>query len=494
GNYKDGDGNTVRSSFVEKSGNLILGFTPQDAHIYFGVEQNKIEDSLFAGSSMDSPISDGKTYRAGIEKEFENGALSKIDLSAYASLVEHLMDNYSLRAATGMRMRADSESDTYGAKLKTDFNFSDELVKTVLEYKSNNRDATRKQGMTPTTVTNLQSILWPDITTEEMSVALETTKDINYNNRLTIGARYDYVVADFGKANQISSVTSLSANNLYNTYYGYTASEQKENNFGGLARIEHDLTNDVMLYSGLSRSVRTADATERGMASYSGMGGSQSWVGNPRIEPEKHHQLDAGFRYTQSSWNVDISAYANKVSDYILKDSARGQSGILVNSPNVTVYRNVDALLSGFELSGSWDISSSLSLNSNAVYTYGENESDNSVLAQIPALQGSIGAEWRVEDYLKFGSDVRWAAKQTRVDTNRLTGSGRDVAKTGGYAVLDLNATLTKLKPVELTFGINNLFDTKYADHLNRSSISDPTEIQVNEVGRSLFVQGKVRF
>ena len=47
------------------------------------------------------------------------------------------------------------------------------------------------------------------------------------------------------------------------------------------------------LYAGLSRTVRTADATERFIASNASTPNDR-WVGNPLIDPEKHHQLELG--------------------------------------------------------------------------------------------------------------------------------------------------------------------------------------------------------
>lgn len=89
---------------------------------------------------------------------------------------------------------------------------------------------------------------------------------------------------------------------------------------------------------------------------------------------------------------------------------------------------------------------------------------------------------------------MRWAIKQTRVDTDPNTATGRDVDETNGYAVFDLQGRLTAFDPVSLNVGVTNILDKKYASHLNRSNISDPTEIQVNEPGRSFYIQLNVPF
>lgn len=495
GNYEDGDGNTVRSVYDERSAGMTIGITPEDSHLYVSYDFHRIDDALFPGAGMDSPLSEAQTFRAGFEKAFNDGIVRSVDASAYASLVDHVMDNYSLRPAGMMLRKVDSESDTYGAKVKTDLAIGEQMVKTSLEYRRNNRDADRLQGMMASNVNALQSVMWPDVTADEIGLAAETTYTLSAADRLTIGGRYDYVKVDYGRADEVASATGLSANDLYTSFYGYGAGQQTEHNLGGLLRYEHDLSDGVTVYSGLSRAVRTADATERGLANYMVMmGNNMSWVGNPEIDPEKHHQWDIGLTKEARQWNFGASAYVNHVSDYILRDSARGQTGVLLNAPMADVYRNVDALLSGFEVQGGWNVTPEIRLTGDATYTYGENLDENQALAQIPPLQGTLGMFWQAHDHVELGSNLRWAIQQGRVDTNPMTGTGRDVGKTAGYAVLDVNATITKLQPLALTVGVSNVFDQSYANHLNRSNISDPTEIQVNEPGRSFYIQAKMPF
>jgi iron complex outermembrane receptor protein len=498
-NYRDGSGNRIRSSFNEKTTGVTLGSTPnKNQHIYLNYDYHKIEDALFPGAGMDSPLSKVNVFRAGFENSYNLGLIRQIDLSAYASLVDHVMDNYSLRPLGMMLRRVDSTSETFGGKLKTDLALGEQIVKTTLEYRKNNRDANRFQGMSPSNVSSLQSVMWPDITLNEIGFGAETTYDFAETKRIIFGGRYDFVDVNYGRANQIamSSMTErLSANDLYNQFYGYSASDNEEHNLGTLIRYEQDLSNGLTIYTGLSRSVRTADATERGLANYMVMASNNmSWVGNPNLNPEKHHQFDIGFTKDKKNLSFGANLYVNRVTDYILRDSARGQTGILVNAPMADVYRNVDVLLSGVEVQGSWNISKTLTLNGVATYTYGDNLDDNIALSQIPPLQGNLGIGYKANQFLKLNTNMRYALKQTRVDTNPMTGTGRDVSRTSGYAVLDVNAVLSNYNPLLITVGVSNIFDTTYANHLNRSNISDPIEIQVNEPGRSFYIQANLPF
>lgn len=496
GNYTDGDGNTVRSAFQDESAGTMLSWTPDPlTRLTLGYDANRIEDALFPGAGMDSVLGDGDIFRAKMEHFVDGGAIKRVEASFQASLVDHIMDNYSLRDPTpGNTSRAVSESNVYGGKLRTDVRAGDLDATFGIDLRRTDKDAVRRRGTEASSVNAIQSILWPDIVANEAGLSAEVKKPLAERTRLVVGARYDRVQVHYGRASETTDMAPHTPNSLYRQFYGISAKDVTEDNLGGLGRIEYDVSSGLMLFSGLSRSVRTADATERGIASRMVAGAvNSSWVGNPGIAPEKHHQIDSGFSYRGEGWSLESTAYANFVQDYILRDSARGQDGVLVTATSATIYRNIDALLAGVEMQGRWAFSDRLEGRADLAFTYGEDRDSGRALPQIPPLSGSVGLLWNQMRWT-LGSDLRWAVRQGRVDTNSATGTGRDVRKTPGYAVVDLHATTHAFKPLDMTLGVSNLFDRKYASHLNRSNLDDPTEIQVNEPGRSVFLRATMRF
>jgi len=240
---------------------------------------------------------------------------------------------------------------------------------------------------------------------------------------------------------------------------------------GGLIRLEHYLNEDTMVFAALSRSVRTADATERAMA-------RPNWVGNPDIDPENHHQLDLGVQIDKGSWYLDANAYADWVQDFILRDQ--------FSVAGVTTYRNVDAQLAGVEIAAGW-AQGNWEIWGDATYTYGENTSDNRALAQIPPLQGQFSVAYG-RDGWRGGARMNWATEQERIDPSR------DPGTTSGYATLDLFGSYAVSENATLLAGINNVTDETYANHLSRSNIFDPMVTQVNEPGRTIYVKLEATF
>lgn len=492
GNYEDGDGNETRTAYEQRAGTLILGYTPDhDNRLEFSAESTRESDVLYAGAGMDAPESANDTLRLRFERH-SSGMFNHIKAEGYSSQVEHVMDNFSLRPNAGMKMSAPSTSDTYGARIsagmlqgeKTTWTFGADLL-------NNNRDARRYSGMA-VPLTTLQSYLWPDVTIEQIGLFAEAKDEISSTQLVRFGLRYDRVTSGAAAATTVTSGGST-PDTLYNNYYGITANDVTEHNVGGFLRYEQNLGDHNRLFTVLSRSVRSADANERFMASNNTMA-SMRWIGNPDIEAERHHQAEIGMAWQTTGWEASASVFYNDVSDYILRDRARGQNGILL-SDGATIYRNVDARLMGAEAETRRRISQEWSAHASVAYVHATNTDDDLPLAQTPPLEGRLGVDYRDSGW-GAGAELIWAARQMRADDDSTTGTGLDAQQTPGFGVLNLYASRNIGEQSRLKVGIDNVFDKTYAYHVNRAN-SDPFNtdpVLVNEPGRALWVRANTKF
>lgn len=141
-NYEDGGDNTVRSAFSAESFSLMPIWTPdEDTILKMSAELNRTDDVLYAGAGMDSPEGSALTHRINFSKILHLDTLKKFAANIYSSRVDHVMDNYSLRTNTGMKMKAPSESNTYGGTLSGDFKFSGIPFAVGTDMQYNNRNA-----------------------------------------------------------------------------------------------------------------------------------------------------------------------------------------------------------------------------------------------------------------------------------------------------------------------------------------------------------------
>nr|VFK41965.1 MAG: iron complex outermembrane recepter protein [Candidatus Kentron sp. SD]VFK49141.1 MAG: iron complex outermembrane recepter protein [Candidatus Kentron sp. SD]VFK80746.1 MAG: iron complex outermembrane recepter protein [Candidatus Kentron sp. SD] len=494
-NYQDGQGREIRSAYEHRQGGIVFGLTPTKSRLLeFTYEQNDFSDALYPGAAMDSPEEKGDIYRLRYVDAFETGPVNDMDVRAYFSDVDHLMNNFDLRAppnyASGpnvgqpMLRETPTTSRTMGIRaiLSTGFHKTD--MEYGMDLQRNERDAVlnnRENGV------KALSFLWPDADIQQYGIFAEATTSLSERSNVKYGLRVDHVKRAVGKADDKPAM--VSPNTAYDTYYGIRANAARnEINLGGLFRYTRELTPEITAFVGISRSARTADATELFMNKWHSADPSQRWVGNPGLEPEKHHQIDIGLTRKDRRYEVNAVAFHDDVTDYILRDTARGQSGILL-SDNADIYRNVDATLHGLELDGRFDLTEHIELGGSLAYARATNTTDDRPIAKTPPLNGKFHIDYDT-DHWRVGAQLRFATEQDRIDEI----SKQEVGKTSGWAVFDIHGIYRINDALRLSVGIDNLWDKTYAEHASRSNLLDPTAIKVNEPGRIFWLKTRAEF
>ena len=486
GNYEDGAGAEVRSAASSRSAALLAGWRPDErTTVDLSYEHTATDDALFAGAGMDAPEDRGDFFRLSSRRWAADGGLGW-QIDAFASTVDHFMDNFSLRPLTApMAMLVPTETSTQGLRGHVELGRTSPVLLGITAEQAN-ADATRFAGPNAASATTVQSIMWPDVDRLQVGAFAEAATVLGPATRLVWGARIDHFSADAERADERTMGGSGPApRQLWLRYSGNADDSWSTTDLGGLVRLEHN-AGAWQLFAGLSRSIRAADATERFLAANSSMT-AKRWIGNPGLDNARHHQLDLGLSWRQAGRHLDATLFFDEVDDFLLRDRAHGQEGILQND-SATVYRNVDARRSGFEVDGMMQLGQRLVLSGAVAWVRADNTTDDRPLAQTPPLNGSLVAAWSPENWSLAGT-LRWAARQDRVDADPSTGSGLDAGPTPGWAVLDLLGEIVIGRGFGLAAGVANVFDRTYASHLNRASLFDPEPVRVNEPGRTVWVR-----
>lgn len=477
-NYEDGDGNEVRSAYKHRQAGIVLGVTPTvDRTIEYSYENNDFSDALYAGAGMDSPEESGSIQRLKYKDKF-GSKVESIDAEVYSSNIDHLMDNYSLRPNTGVKMAVPTTSDTVGGKLALKSTFGNTELTYGLNVQNRDRNAEMKNISAGGTVTNL---MWPGATTDQTGVFVEAESKFGAGDKLKYGVRVDQVKADASKAD--TAVGGRTPNQNYSAIYAdYDGNPNAdETNVGALLRYEKALNDDTTVFTGLSRTVRTADETERYLSKWA-PAAADRWVGNPDLKPEKHNQLDLGVSQQKGQVRWTGTVFADKVNDFILRDQ---------NAAGTNIYRNVDADLYGVELGAEAKLSQKVKLSGDLAYVKRTNTTDDRAIAQTPPLNGKVQADYNGAKW-GGGARVRFAAGQKRVDLL----SPVEVGESSGYGVLDAYGRYNIGKASKIRFGIDNVFDKTYAEHVSRANV-DPFNtqaIRVNEPGRTAWLKLETEF
>lgn len=498
-NYQDGDGNTVKASYSHSSYGALAGFRPDEKSLLtFSAERSRTEDALYPGAKMDSPYTEGNILRLGYSQSQVTPWLDKLEARLYRSTVDHLMDNYSLRDNTSMKMRTPTDTETTGGSLKLTSTVGHTRLRYGIDHRAENKYAEGQMVMG--TMTYAKAYLWPDTWITRTGLFAEAERTFGVNT-FTAGVRYDLMDYDARKADVDPDGTgpAITARQLYNATYRTSADiRQSEGNIGLLLRWKRPLGQWHMAVSA-SHTPRVPDATERYMARFSKNATTQtdqSWVGNPNLKTEYHNQINLTLEGRAFAGYWQAHAWADWVNDYILKDWARNQPDA-VNPVTAgwndmrIIYINKNAQLRGVDLSASWGLGNTTDLTVSTSYVQGYNDTDNRNLAGIPPLSGQVTLTHQRGPVL-YGARLNWATDKDDIDP---LAAPDETGKIPGWTTLDLYANWRLNAQWQLSAGVDNVFDHAYANYLNRKM--DPTQgtsYLVNEPGRSFYAKVTAKF
>lgn len=482
GDYKDGDGNKVHSRYTRWSANAALGWTPSDDTLLELTAAKSDGEAAYADRSMDGSKFARDNFGLKFKQEHISSLLSSFEAQAYYNYVDHVMDNYSLRTFTPTMMMANPAANnpdrkTIGGKIVAAFALGDSTDAHLgFDYQSNIHTSRITMNQTMTPYTSKPRV--EDARFRNYGLFGDVTHDLGDNDRLLAGLR-----ADKWHAEDKRSVVTL----MMGTVANPTANQVRNDTLtSGFARYEHDLADaPTTLYVGVGYTSRFPDYWE--LISKESLTTVSAF--NTRVE--KTMQFDAGINYNGEYATASISAFYSKIKDFNLI-----QSGITKGMRTTTVNRNIDATTWGGEFSAAYLLTDYWKVDGTASYVYGTNDTDNLALGQMPPLEGRIGLNYDDKTY-SAGALLRLAAAQNRFAANQGNIVGQDIGRTGGFGVLSLHGGWRASDNIQLTAGVDNLFDKTYAEHISRSGSSVPgyiTTTRVNEMGRSFWVSGNIIF
>ena len=287
--------------------------------------------------------------------------------------------------------------------------------------------------------------------------ALERFSGANYT--VEIGARYENNEVDAGLAcDYDASSSSISSSLLYdlnaesNFLIGISRSERSpavEELYSNAANVEdtcgsidhdddHDDHDDELVLHAATNLLE---------------------IGNANLHSETSNNFELGYRKHSGSWTGEISAYYNKIDDYIFLDI----TGEEIEEQMVARYTARDAIFKGIEAQVSYNIFESS--ETNAVLTvFGDMvEAEFDKGGNVPRIPSSkLGAELRY-----FGND--WSAHLHVTRHGEQDDVGRLELKTDGYTLLsvyaDYHLPVGGESEVKLFVRGDNLLDEEVRNH-----------------------------
>ena len=473
--YQDGAGDTVPSDWEKWNADLALGWTPNE-DTWIELKGGKSDgEAVYAGRSMDGSKFARESLGLHLQKKNVSEVIKKVEAQVDYSYNDHVMDNFRLRTPPTTTMTMNGMSMTVPNKMEMEVTrrtlnarvaMTSEWDKVSLMTGIDSQRNKHGGNMIMYAMPSMNSPFKTNMEFESYGAFGELSYALNDQHKLVTGARVDQAKID-----------NLATN-----------TERKETLPSGFIRIESELVEHLKTYAGLGYVERVPDYWELFSTKYHQSAGTTF----ADLENEKTAQFDAGYQYEQGAFKSWASVYAGLIQDYILVAyTPTGSMGKLEAKS-----RNVDATIAGAEAGVAYQFTDQIQADISAMYAWGENTTDHTALPQIAPLEGRFNLRY-VQDKYNLGLLWRVVAAQDRTSYREGNIIGYDLEDSKGFGTLSLNGTYNVQQGIDLSVGIDNVFDKNYAEHLNKlgsSGFGYAATEQFNNIGRNYWARISMKF
>lgn len=451
GDYKDGAGEQIHSAFQRESQTLTAGLTPDSATTVEMTFNRSRGYADFADRRMDGSRFDRDAWSIKAEQRTITNWLEKLRFQYVHGYVDHVMDNYSLRPIYDPNEKDVGNPDrTYNqARIMGDMAIGALRLTLGSEWQQNWHKRRRRLGANAGEYTSLPRIEDQRFVTS--GIFTEARLPLTDTEKLIAGWRYDQTKATY----PLYASTDPTREQSYPLHAAFLRYEKRR---AGLTQ-----------FIGFGQSQRAPDFWERNDFNQNAN----------RLRKETSYQLDTGLIYTRTNLSASLALFANRIDDFIMIDKRTEPA----------TARNINAQRFGFEADTSWQFAAQWKVVGTLSYVYANNLTDGLPLAQTMPLEGTVSVAWDNGTHAA-ALLIRGVQRQDRYAIGQGNAISTDIGATGGFGVVSLNSGWRFNKHIQLTAGIDNLFNKNYAESVSRAAYPVPgySEIgRVNEPGLALW-------
>lgn len=413
----------------------------------FGIANQWSRDIGTPALGMDMAVDDAQSIKLGFVRDLEIGRLSG---RFFSHQIDHIMDNYSLRTATpsNMKMRAPAESDDLGYALGLDMSFGSSNLKIGTDGHFNKFDVYQEN-----LANGMKRDMFSAGTRDRTGVYAEYDNRIGEKLRLVLGARFEALETDMGPIQYVMMMNENAAKDSFNSANKF----RRDYNFDFTMVTSYSLSQNLKFELGLAQKTRSPSLVERYLWSPSstyGLADGRNYLGNLDLKPEISRQIALSSKIRFGALKFEPSVYFNRIDDYI--------QGVAVSTAADAVlkFQNIKAEIYGLNADFDYQLGEKTNIYGNLSYARGKDKTYSDNLYRIAPLRGTIGIEVSVFG-LKNLFEIKASTKQDK------TAKYNNELKTDGWAIANFKSRYEFNENFGLNFGIENLFDEFYAEHLS---------------------------
>ena len=477
------DGEITPSEYDRERYDLGYSYRNGDHEFSLDFARNNTKDAGTASLPMDIAAIDSDLFRSRYTWE---GNDRNFTAEFSASDNEHLMTNYHLRrppqdnmmTAGAMRYRRNwAVSEDYGFALKMEqFDDQGSWLYGVDGHMSTHRSTITNPNAAPFYIGNFN-----DTDRDIFGAFVERSISLGEHMGLESGIRVnrvtmdsDPVSANLNPMNMMMGMPFMMNNmaGMLSNMNNASDLSQTDNNVDWFARLSIHTDSGTTWYVGAARKSRSPSYQERylwiPLEATGGLADGKTYVGNPELDPEVYHEVELGFDYDGGDLSFYPRIFYKEVSDFIqgtpatnmvVRNFAQMMANMGMGRPDPLMFDNVDANFYGFDMEAQYTLSSSMTLRAVASMVRGERDDINDDLYRIAPDNMVVGLDYRNSNWMTSFEMVAYA-DQDRVSATNLE------QKTDGYTIFNLTGRVNVSADVDVSLGIENLFDEEYEDHL----------------------------
>ena len=487
GDYVNGDGQVIPSSFRHYDYAVKFGFAPvKNQRVQINWRQNFARDIDHAALPMDSEFDNSSILSAdyGIDKPGQK--LFSIKMKGYYSYVDHLMSNKNRPNYKIVEAESPVNAATWGGKLELGIKSSPRsVIYTGVDLRMVHKDGYRYRlvkimnGQPVEPPKLFKDLIWQNSHNYNSGIFAEGTFFLGTRWDLTAGTRLDFVSSD-----------ALDPAPDFEELYGeINKTDNASMSISATLRYSAGEKGFIMLSAG--RGHRAANLIEKYINHFTIGMDAYEYVGNPYLDPEINNQAElAGkghFGKITLSGNLFYSFFRHYITA-IVDESIPRKFQPNLEPKFAKRFINIDqAWQYGFQAGLNYKITGPLKLYAGVYYTRAQNVDFDEPLPEITPLTGLFSLSFEKEKYF-IEWNGRVVAKQDRV------AASFDESPSPGFQVWDLTGGYSPFRYITLTLAIRNIFNANYYEHLSRPYKNLAEKDMFYEPGRQFKLGLKLRF
>ncbi|GAF05433.1 TonB-dependent receptor domain-containing protein [Saccharicrinis fermentans] len=478
GDYETGNNQTVQSDFERASFGTNIGLklgNTQELNV--SAIYNRARDVDFPALGMDLRKDDTWIMNARHTIRMDNTKLKSWNTTVFASFVDHLMDNLLKKIEPRMmNARTPASTYNYGARTEGVWSFAKGSLFAGADWRVEGAEGTRTREflMGSNAGKSFEDNAWQDS---------YIAKNGFFGEYHLQTGQYHFV---FSGRIEVNSAKVNDGSDEFTQVYGDVNQLQVNPSFSVGASRKLNQSTTVGLW--LGRAQRSGGLTERFINYFSVGQDPYEMLGNPQLDAEVNNQLDMTVQWLTGKSVFNLDVFASYMQDFISSVIDTNLTAQLATSPGVRRFVNIDkAFKTGFEINWTQRLGAGLQHQLGIAYTYAQDLKREEPLPEIAPLdfryllRGDYFSE-KLQPELSF----RHVMEQSRVSNEF------GETKTPSFSLLDVKLSYTISHSIQVSAGVNNLFNENYYEHLSRSVHG--TSGPIFAPGRNVFGLMSIRF